>query len=179
MLTNSLFKSDSFRFTPAMISRLGADHFDTRGRADVSVGGRVLALQSGALDQLLSDAVAVRLLDSQEKLDDRRQALSLDELYSTLQAAVWSELRTGKDINGMRRNLQREHLKRLAAMLLRVSPTMPADARSLQRENALKLQRDIRGAMNKPMSREAKAHLSECYETLSQTLKASMLRAGA
>ncbi len=179
MLTTSLFKSDSFQFSPAMISRLGSDHFESRGRADVSVSGRVLSLQSGALDQLMSDLVAVRLLDSQEKLDDRKQALSLDELYTTVQDAVWSELKTGKDINGMRRNLQREHLKRLTAILLRSSPITPADARSLQRENALALQRDIRGAMAKPMSREAKAHLSESYETLSQALKAAMLRAGA
>ncbi|WP_332852856.1 zinc-dependent metalloprotease [Duganella sp. S19_KUP01_CR8] len=179
MLTTSLFKSDSFQFSPAMISRLGSDHFEPRGRADVSVSGRVLSLQSGALDQLMSDVVAIRLLDSQEKLDDRKQALSLDELYTTVQDAVWSELKTGKDINGMRRNLQREHLKRLTAILLRSSPITPADARSLQRENALALQRDIRGAMAKPMSREAKAHLSESYETLSQALKAAMLRAGA
>jgi len=179
MLTTSLFKSDSFQFSPAMISRLGADHFEWHGRADVSVSGRVLSLQAGALDQLMSDAVAVRLLDSQEKLDDRKQALSLDELYTTVQDAVWSELKTGKDINGMRRNLQREHLKRVTTILLRASPFTPADARSLQRENALALQRDIRGAMAKPMSREAKAHLSESYETLSQALKAAMLRAGA
>jgi hypothetical protein len=33
--------------------------------------------------------------------------------------------------------------------------------------------------MAKPISREAKAHLSESYETLGQALKASMLRAGA
>jgi hypothetical protein len=143
------------------------------------VGSRVLSLQSGALDQLMSDVVAARLLDSEEKLKDRKQALSLDELYTTLQGAVWSELKTGKDINGMRRNLQREHLKRLSAMLLRVSPSTPADARSLQRENAIKLQHDIRVAMGRPMSHEAKAHLSESYETLSQALKASMVRLGA
>jgi hypothetical protein len=179
MLTNSLFKSDSFKFTPAMISRLAPDHFATRGRADVSVSQRVLFLQAAALDQLMSDGVAARLLDSQEKLDDRKQALGLEELYSTVQGAVWSELKTGKDISGMRRNLQREHLKRVAATLLRGSPATPADARSLQRENALKLQREIRAAMGKPMSREAKAHLSESYETLSQALRAPMLRVGA
>jgi hypothetical protein len=180
MLTNSLFRTDSFTFSPAMISRLGPDHFTARGtRADVSVGGRVLALQAAALDQLMSDPVAARLLDSQEKLDDRKQALGLDELYLTVQGAVWSELKTGKDITGMRRNMQREHLKRLVAALLRVSATTPADVRSLQRENALALQRDLRAAMGKPASREARAHLSESYETLGQALKASMLRAGA
>ncbi len=179
MLTNSLFKTDSFKFSPAMISRLGSDHFNTRGRPDVSVGSRVLSLQSSALDQLMSDAVAVRLLDSQEKVENRKQALGLPELYVTVQDSVWSELRSGKDISGMRRNLQREHLKRLVASLLRVSAGMPADVRSLQRENALRLQRELRGAMGRPMSSEARAHLSESYETLGQALKASMLRAGA
>jgi hypothetical protein len=178
MLTNSLFKSDSFKFTPAIISRLGADHFTSRGRPDVSVSNRVLFLQAGALDQLMSDAVAVRLLDSQEKLDDSKKALSLDELYTTLQSAVWSELKTGKEITGMRRNLQREHLKRINYMLLKPTASTPADARSLQRENALELQRDLRAAMAKPNTRENKAHLSESYESLSQALKASMLRSG-
>ena len=179
MLTNSLFKTDSFKFTPAVISRLGADHFQFNGRPDISVSGRVLLLQSAALDQLMSDAVAVRLLDSQEKLDDSKKALSLDELYSTVQSAVWSELKTGKEITSMRRNLQREHLKRVTAMLLKPTQHTPADARSLQRENALELQRDIRAALAKPNTRENKAHLSESYETLNQALKASMLRAGA
>jgi hypothetical protein len=179
LLTSSLFKTDSFKFSPATISRLGADHFSTLGRPDVSVGGRVLSLQAAALDQLMSDGVAIRLLDSQEKLEDRKQALSLAELYVSVQNAVWSELRSGKDIGGMRRNLQREHLKRLVASLLRVSLATPADVRSLQRENALRLQRELRGAMDRPISREARAHLSESYETLGQALKASMLRAGA
>jgi hypothetical protein len=179
MLTNSLFKVDSFKFSPDMISRLGSDHFSTRGRPDVSVGGRVLSLQASALDQLMSDAVAIRLIDSQEKVANRKLALGLPELYVTVQDSVWSELKSGKDINGMRRNLQREHLKRLVASLLRVSAGMPADVRSLQRENALRLQRDLHSAMARPVSIEAKAHLSESYETLGQALKASMLRAGA
>ncbi|MBA5639622.1 zinc-dependent metalloprotease [Duganella sp. LX20W] len=179
MLTNSLFQADSFKFAPSMISRLGPDHFEARGRPDVSVSGRVLLLQSAALDQLMSDAVATRVLDSQEKLDDGKKALSLDELYGTVQSAVWSELKTGKEITGMRRNLQRAHLKRLANMLVRATPTTPADARSLQREHALELQREIRAALAKPGSRENKAHLDECYETLNQALKASMVRLGA
>jgi hypothetical protein len=179
MLTDSLFKADSFKFSPATISRLAVDRFSTPGRPDVSVGGRVLALQSAALDQLMSDGVAIRLLDSQEKLEDRKQVLGLGELYGTVQNAVWSELRSGKDISGMRRNLQREHLKRVVAALLRVSAGTPADVRSLQRENALQLQRELQAAMARPISREAKAHLSESVETLGQALKASMLRAGA
>jgi hypothetical protein len=123
--------------------------------------------------------VAARLLDSQEKLADAAQGLSLGELYASVQAAVWSELKGGKEISTMRRNLQREHLKRLTAILLRPSLETPADARSLQRENAIELQRELRAALARAGSRETRAHLSESIETLGQALKAAMLRAGA
>ena len=95
-----------------------------------------------------------------------------------MQGAIWSELRTGGDISGMRRNLQREHLKRISAALLKASGNTPADARSLQRENALTLASHIRSAVSKPMSKEAKAHLSESLNTLNEALKAPMQRAG-
>ncbi|MYN08523.1 zinc-dependent metalloprotease [Pseudoduganella aquatica] len=185
LLTNNLFRADSFKFAPDMVSRLGGDQLMARFKPDVSVGSYVLSLQSAALDQLMSDPVAGRLLDSQEKVDKPKKALALDELYTTVQSAVWSELKTGKDINSMRRNLQREHLKRVASSLLRVSPGTRADARSLQRQQALALQRDIRGALfgnhtgSGSLSNEARAHLAESYETLSQALKAPMMRAGA
>jgi hypothetical protein len=179
MLTDSLFKADSFKFTPAMVARLGADTFQNQGRPDVSVGGHILGLQIAALNRLMSDNVAVRLVDSQDKLDDPKKALSLDELYSTLQSAVWSELKSGKEITSMRRNLQREHLKRVTYLLLRASPVLPADARSLQRQNAIELQRDIRAALARTANRENRAHLEESLETLNQTLKASMFRPGA
>ncbi|MES2261051.1 MAG: zinc-dependent metalloprotease [Pseudomonadota bacterium] len=179
MVTNNLFKADSFKFSAATVSRLGNDQLDSYGKPDVSVGSYVLALQSAALDQLLSDAVAGRLLDSKEKSDDPRKVLGLDELYASVQAAVWSELKAGKDISGMRRNLQREHLKRVVTILLRPSGFMRADARSLQRQQAIALQGDILRAMSGPLSNEAKAHLAESYETLNQALKAPLLRTGA
>ena len=104
--------------------------------------------------------------------------MKLSEVYDNLQSAIWSELRTGGDISPMRRNLQREHLKRVSAALIKVSGNTPADARSLQRENALALSSQIRSAMGKPTSKEAKAHLSESLNTLNEALKAPMQRAG-
>jgi len=62
--------------------------------------------------------------------------------------------------------------------LLKPSGNTPADARSLMRESALQLQGQIRAAMVKPMSKEAKAHLAEAANTLSEALKAPLARAG-
>jgi hypothetical protein len=59
------------------------------------------------------------------------------------------------------------------------APPTLADARSLQRQYALQLQRELRAAQNSSKtSREVQAHLAEAYETLSQTLKAPLLRSG-
>ena len=178
VITSDLFQVDSFRFKPEFVSRLGIDHFARPRNPDVSVANAVLKVQTAVLDQLLSDQVSTRLLDSQEKVADRAKLLRLSDLYDTLDGAIWAELRSGKEITSMRRNLQREHLRRVAGMLVRPSPTAPADARSLAREGAIELQARIRTALAKGgQSRESRAHLRESYDTLSEALKAPLQRA--
>ncbi len=179
LVTDGIFKSDSFKLKPEFVSRLAVDQFERRGgNPDISIANGVLNLQKGVLDILMADAVAQRLLDSQDKVAKPETLLKLSDLYDTLQAAIWSELRTGGDISSMRRNLQRDHLKRVSGALLKASGSTPADARSLQRENAIALSNQIRGALGKPMSKEARAHLLESLNTLNEALKAPMQRAG-
>ena len=180
MISNDLLRPDSFRFKPEFVSRIGIDHFERPRNPDVSIAGAVLNVQKAVLDQLMADSVAARILDSQDKVADKSKAMRLSEVYDTVQGAVWSELKTGGDIPGMRRNLQREHLRRVSTSLIRPAPTTPADARALQRENAVELQQQIRAALAKGgQSKEARAHLNESLNTLSEALKAPMQRAGA
>ena len=177
LVSDSLFQARSFVFSPELVSRLGVDHF--RGdRNDISISARLLGLQAGALDQLMSDVVAARLLNSREKLSRPGDALPLHELYANLQSAIWSELANGGDISLARRNLQREHLRRMANMLVRPSSGAPADARSLQREKATQLLAGIQRALGRPMSHEARAHLLESQATLAEVLKAPLVRSG-
>jgi hypothetical protein len=78
----------------------------------------------------------------------------------------------------MRRNLQREHVRRLNFMLTRANGT-PADARALQRENTRALVAQLRAAEKRPgLSKEARAHLADCRDTLEEALKAPMQRVG-
>jgi Met-zincin/Domain of unknown function (DUF5117) len=186
IITDGMLKVDSFKFKPEFISRIGADYF---GRFDgvrpspnpdvSSISTRVGALQREVLDTLLANNVASRLLSSQEKVADGSKLLKLSDLYDTLQDAIWSELKTGGDISSMRRNLQREHIKRLSETLIKPAASLPADARSLQRENAVLLSAAIRSAQGKAMSKEAKAHLAESLNTLTEALRAPLARAGA
>lgn len=178
MLSDTLFTANSFVFSPELLSRLGVDHFQRNNHSDISISNRLLSLQSAALDQLMSDVVAVRILSSAEKIRAPKKPLTLNELYSTLQSSMWSELASGGDISAARRNLQREHLKRVSNALIRTSPTAPADARSLQRQLAQQLLSAIRSAKGQAISPEARAHLSESAATLTEVLKAPLIRNG-
>ncbi|MBL0122331.1 MAG: zinc-dependent metalloprotease [Betaproteobacteria bacterium] len=168
LITDGLFRAESFKFKPEFVSRLVPDQFDrwfggfggsslaSVVNPDVSISGAVLALQRTTLDQLMADGVAARIIDAPSKMADAKQAFALSELYDTLQGAIWSELKTGGDINPLRRNLQREHLRRVVNTLIKPAATTPADARSLQRANAQQLQQQIRVAMAKSATRKAR-----------------------
>jgi hypothetical protein len=129
----------------------------------------------------MSDPVARRIGDAQNMSSRPRELLTLAQLYGTLQHAVWSELYSGREITPMRRNLQREHLRRLVQTLLRPSSPTLADERSLQRENAIALRAAIQQALGRGLlSVESRAHLRESAASIDDALtKAYMLRLGA
>jgi hypothetical protein len=178
LVTASVFKSDSFKFSPELMSRISYDRLDWGSDPDVSIERNVLILQTSVLNYLMSNIVAERLLRASEKVDDPKKVLTLGELYDTVQNAVWSELGGAQEITRERRNLQREHLMFVINALVRSAPGVSADARSLQRQNAVQLQAKIHAALAHISNRESKAHLEECMEALNQALHAPMQRTG-
>lgn len=178
-LTQGLFNAESFRFKPQFLASLSPDYNEWDRGGPVSVPAAVLQVQAAALDRLMSAGTAARLLDLPSYVVDKsaRNVISLAEVYGNLQGAVWSELQSGKDIDPLRRNLQREHLKRVQALLTRGSPTLPPDALSLVRMNATALRADLkRGASRRSLSIESRAHLSDSLALLTEALRASMVR---
>jgi Met-zincin/Domain of unknown function (DUF5117)/Domain of unknown function (DUF5118) len=178
-LATGLFNADSFRFKPQFLASLAPDYIEWNRGGPVSVAAAVLSLQTAALDRLLSPGTASRLLDLPLYLPDasRRNIISLQEVYSTVQGAVWSEVKSGQEIDRLRRNLQREHLKRVQALLTRGSLALPPDALSLVRLNAVELQSSLRRASAKPgLSVESRAHLQDSLAALTEALRASMTR---
>ena len=187
-LSRSLLAADSVRLSPALQRRLAPD-FAERTDAffsgdgplatDYSLGSELVDLQGNVLAQLMSDSVAARLLDSEAKASNEADALPLSELYERLGRDVWSELASGAEIGAPRRELQRAHVNRLSALLLRPGALSRADARSLLRMEAqallvrLELAQKRRG-----LGPQARAHLSDSAESLSQALSARQLRAG-
>jgi hypothetical protein len=104
----------------------------------------------------------------------------MPELYGRLTQAVWSELDSRGDIAPLRREVQRDHVNRIAAILVRPGSAARADTRSTVRAQARTLLEKIRLASRRSgLSDETRAHLADCADTLDQALGARLQRSGA
>jgi hypothetical protein len=189
LITGSLLSADSFQVSPALQRKLGTD-FSERlealrngegsAQTDYSPSEQVLGLQRALLAVMMSDSVATRLLESSEKSPTGAgRALRMPELYGRLTQAVWSELDGRGDIAPLRREVQRDHVNRIAGLLLRPGAASRADTRSTVRAQAKILLERIRVASHRPgLSEEARAHLADSADTLEQALSARLQRAG-
>ena len=192
LILTEAFSSQSFRFDPAFMRRLGVDQLDRASRTrfltntDFSLPNAVLGLQRGALDSLMSDGLAARLADAEAKVTDTKTLLSYADVQERLRAAVWSELKPAKsassasgEIDSLRRNLQREHLRRLATGLLRPGSMAAADVRAVQRQQAQQLATELRTALARPgWNSISRAHLADAQATLDEALKAPLVKQG-
>ncbi|WP_028999338.1 zinc-dependent metalloprotease [Azohydromonas australica] len=189
LLVAQVLSPEGLRVSPTLQRRLAPD-FQERGEAlsagagsvstDFSIAPMVIGMQRALLAQLMSDDVAQRLLDSEGKFARTQDAFHLSELYGRLTREVWRELSGRGDIPAMRRELQREHVNRLAQQLLRPQSLSRADARALVRAEALALLPRLQAAAKRgDLSPEARAHLLDSADTLQAALSARLERAGA
>ncbi|MBA4218683.1 MAG: metallopeptidase [Methylibium sp.] len=180
-IASGLLSSDSFKFKPEFLATQVVDYNEWDRGLPLSIPDAVAGLQGRVLDRLLSPNTARRLIEMPGYLPEaqRKGAVSLGEVYGTLQAAIFSELKAGTEIDRMRRSLQREYLRRLQAQLNRSTngATVYADAFSMARWHATQLASDLRTAAARPgLSLETRAHLAELQDLLGSMLKASLVR---
>ncbi len=187
LLTRGLLSADGLRISPGLARRLAPDFqertdavFEGAGSVstDFSLDSAVLSLQRALLAQLMSDTVVSRIVESEGK-SRPADAFHVSELYSRLDKEIWSELGARGDIPVLRRELQRDHVNRLASLLLHPSSMSRSDARSLLRVEAKDLLARINAAAKRrDFSAETKAHLADVADTLNQALDAKIERAG-
>jgi hypothetical protein len=190
LITGSLLSADTLRVSPALQRKLGTD-FSERSEAlrngegsaqtDYSPSVQVLGMQRSLLGAMMSDTIATRLLESSEKAPaGADRALRMPELYERLTKAVWSELDARTDIAPLRREVQRDHVNRIAAVLIRPGAASRADTRGVVRQQARALLERLRGAGQRAgLNEETRAHLLDSADTLEQALSARLQRAGA
>jgi hypothetical protein len=181
LISKAVLVPEGLSLSPTLQRRLAPDYLD---RAEVFIGGtdyqvpeRLLGLQSAVLGYLMSDVIAARILDSVGKFDKPGDAFQLTELYERLMRDVWVELGTGRNIPAPRRELQRDHVNRMALAVLRPIGTPRADARGLLREQSRSLLARLQTAQARGgLDAQTRAHLADCADTLKQALAAPMPR---
>ena len=194
LIAAGLLRSDSFKVSPEFLRKLVTERLErdslflsnyvaSGSPYELNLPERVLTVQRDVLNRLMSPVVARRVVENSGRGAGQRgknaEPFTLSELYGTLQRSIWEEARVGADSDVMRRNLQREHLRRLTSGLLGSSGSYPADARGLLRRDARQLRDWLASASSKPgLSAETRAHYAEASETLTEALKAPMMRTG-
>jgi len=96
------------------------------------------------------------------------------DMFGGIRTALWSELESGSNIDGFRRNLQREHLTQLSRILLAPKKDTPGDAIALARADLNYLRGRISGALTASLDAISRAHLEDSAARIQQVLDASI-----
>ncbi len=188
LLAREVLSTRGLAVSASLQRRLAPDYFDraenlgrggpitTEFQPEQVLGG----LQRSVLNQLMSDALAQRLLDQQGKVRAGEDALTLAELLDRVRTEVWSELarpEAGR-IEPLRRELQREHASRLASALLRPTAGQRAELRSQLRQQARELHASLRRSVAaRGWDAPTRRHLQDLVDDLGEALDARVVRA--
>ncbi|HEV3084811.1 MAG TPA: zinc-dependent metalloprotease, partial [Gemmataceae bacterium] len=216
-LQEHIFSDQPFQFPPELLRKLAVErwhHWGTQpGSTDFPLHDRILGIQQVALNELLSSGVLRRIQNNAMKAEKNEQPLVLAEVFRSVSDGIWCDLPNGaakeekKTVpNGaakeekrtvtssiMRRNLQREHVKKLSSLVLGQrtgssggfailfgssnSSATPPDARSLARMHLREIDKRIVSTLTDKQAAlddTARAHLEECHERIGKVLNASM-----
>jgi Met-zincin len=187
VLAREILAPDAFAVSPALARRMAPDYFERAEAAaigvpvatDFALAPVVVDLQRALLAQLMSDPVAVRITDNEQKVDASQPPFRLSEVYERLMREVWGDIDRRASQPLARRELQRDHVNRLASQLLKPDQLSRADARGLLRLQARALLPRLQAASRRPgVDAATRAHLEDSVETLQQALSARLARGG-
>ncbi|MBX6312469.1 MAG: zinc-dependent metalloprotease [Isosphaeraceae bacterium] len=208
-LADQILSDRAFRFSPALLRKLASErwyHWGNEtllffgGGVDYPIHEQILGIQRIVLGRCLDPGVLARLQNQELQADVGSEPLRMSEVFRALTDGIWSECADAPAAEGkpttlacstIRRNLQREHLRRLCTMVLgnRRSPyedlfgfmfffgsqPVPADARSLARLHL----KEIGDRLDKVLAQKevkledtTRAHFEECRQRISKVLEA-------
>jgi len=188
------FNDEAYGLTPELLRWMTTDKWlDDYSRAitDASypVHDNILNVQSSALTMILKPTTLQRVYDNEFRTPSDQDALTLPELLGTVNSAIWSELDakiekkyTAREpmISSLRRNLQREHLKRLIDLAMPGSGSQAAykpiatlavaDIRNL----GARIQKTLKAGGDK-IDPYTRAHLEDAGAVIAKALNAEYI----
>ncbi|BDA73220.1 hypothetical protein CAL7716_073860 [Calothrix sp. PCC 7716] len=179
-LQKYVFAEDAFNFPPELLNKLAPSrwrHWGTRtrvGRLDYPIHDLVLFIQTSVLVDLLSGDRLSRIKDIELKSASDK-ALTIPELFDTLQEGIWTEVVKSKNreikISSLRRGIQRQYLDLLTSMVLRKEQErIPEDARTIAWYKLKQLDEKLKSVDSK--DEYTKAHILETRDRIDKVLSA-------
>lgn len=184
MIVNYAFAADAMTLPQDMFQKMGADRWSHwgnsttyGGRVDYPLHGTMLGIQSSLLEELLDPVRLSRIRDTEVKFGTEN-TVTIPELMSALTESIWSEVLTspGQNIETNRRDLQRNHLNRMVKLITEAPDDMPADARSVARQQLKTLRNQLEARLSPPtydFNDYTQAHLEESVSRIEAALQAS------
>ncbi len=206
-LVERVLSDKAFVFSPATLRRLGVEKWYHWGsnpmmNVDFPVLDRVLSIQKIALDECLDPSTLNRIQNQQLQSDGGTKPLELAEVFQALSNGVWSDVAPSGvgaerkvSLSTIRRNLQREHMRRLNSIVIggrggggimldglgfvamADGGSYPADARALARLHLRRIAEKIESTLNTKdaaMDDTTRAHLEECRFKIGKVLDATL-----
>ncbi len=207
-LQEHVLSDKAFRFSPELLKRLAPEYWSHWGssgssRTEYPVLSQVLGIQRAVLSQFLNSRVLGSIQNVELQAAEGQEVLRMPEVFDGLSQSIWSELPAAGDsspkkveITTVRRNLQREHAKRLASIVLGPRAgsmfaldfasllfidtgggSAPADAKSLARHHLRQIDGRIQAALGNSqleIDTYARAHLEELHDQIAKVMNASL-----
>ena len=198
-LQEQILTDKPFDFPPELLRKLGADRWVHWGNekaldaVEFPVNDRVLAIHRTVLNELLDASTMAAVLNTAKMVGKDDKPIQPAEVFRMLSDAAFADLPAdGKPSavksSVIRRNLQREYIRKLSGIVLGKTPggslfallagtpatPMPADARSLARLHLKEAAKRIDVALKDEKDDTAKAHLDELKEQVAKVLAANL-----
>jgi hypothetical protein len=206
MLVEQILGDKAFQFSPALLRKLITESWqDSRyyyyGGLGYPIYQTILNIQEIVLDQCLDSDVLERIQNQELQSESGSDPLKIAEIFRSLSDGIFTELSTPAggstpfSISTIRRNLQREYVKRLSNMVLGPknepyyglsyryiiflgdSGSAPPDAKNLARlhleEIGQKIDK-ILGQKDVKLDDTTLAHLKEIRQRIDKVLKANL-----
>jgi hypothetical protein len=190
LLEEQIFGDKPFNFPPELYNHLATSRWrhwgmEDRERVDYPVHEVIAMWQDRVLNQVLSSLTLERLHDAEVKVPADKDAFTVAELLERLTKAIFSELDTVQKgeftvrkpaITSLRRNLQRDYLKRLSNLVLGNS-SAPHDCQTLAFAQLQELHQRMKQAQERKdvkLDAYTKAHLAESSSRIEKVLAAHL-----
>jgi hypothetical protein len=182
LLSQNVFSSHAFRFSPQLLADLGPNHYLHRGvddieRPDFPIAESIGELQDQVMFTLFSPDAMSRLADQSYGAAPGAKPMELADLFGWMQDAVWDDVGAGKSaVDPLHRALQRRYTTLMVAFSLAPSFIIeadgyPSDSAALARyELRHVLERTQAGLRSPKLDVATRAHLEDIRSRVSHAL---------